>query len=91
MSTKKLKAMIAAGNTVRFTRYFDAQLWYEVRYRDPDNTTGGEALERFEFPVPISDIGGATFLAEDKAALMMRYIRKHLDMLDAAKTGGGTA
>jgi hypothetical protein len=35
----------------------------------------------FEFPVPISDAGTATFLAQDKAILFMRYIRKHLEYL----------
>lgn len=33
------------------------------------------------FPVPISDIGNATFLAKDKAILFMRYIRKWLESL----------
>lgn len=31
------------------------------------------------FPVPIEDIGDATFLAEDKAILFMRYIRKYIE------------
>lgn len=31
------------------------------------------------FAVPIEDIGNATFLAEDKAMLFMRYIRKYLN------------
>lgn len=31
------------------------------------------------FPVPISDCGEATFQAEEKAILLMRYIRKHLE------------
>ena len=34
------------------------------------------------FPVPISDIGNATFLSEDKGILFMRYIRKHLESLN---------
>lgn len=38
------------------------------------------------FSVPIEDIGGATFLAEDKAMLFMRYIRKHLESLQTQKT-----
>lgn len=33
------------------------------------------------FPVPISDIGEATFLNEDKALLFMRYIRKHIETI----------
>lgn len=33
------------------------------------------------FPVPVEDIGEATFLNEDKALLFMRYIRKHIDAI----------
>ena len=39
----------------------------------------------FEFPVPIEDIGDATFLADDKALLFMRYIRKHLETIAEAR------
>ena len=31
------------------------------------------------FPVPIDDIGEATFMYEDKGLLFMRYIRKFMD------------
>jgi uncharacterized membrane protein len=36
------------------------------------------------FPVPIDDIGNATFLNEDKGLLFMRYIRKFLDTMKEA-------
>jgi hypothetical protein len=72
-----LKELVALGNKVRFTKYFDGQLWYKIH--DP------LAPKDFEFPVPISDIGNATFLAEDKALLFMRYIRNHLNMLAKAR------
>jgi len=36
------------------------------------------------FPVPIEDVGNATFLNEDKGILFMRYIRKHLTNLKEA-------
>ena len=59
---------LVKNNKVRFLFYRDGNLWYEV-------------IEKgYEFPVPISDIGNATFLAEDKAILFMRYIRKHLEL-----------
>lgn len=54
--------------TVTFTHYFDGDLWYKT---DTD----------FSFPVPVSDAGTATFKAEDKALLFMRYIRKHLEVV----------
>lgn len=68
---KTIKEMVSDGKKVRFVRYFDQQLWYETE-------------EGFEFPVPVEDIGNATFLAEDKAILFMRYIRKHVDLLTRA-------
>ncbi len=40
----------------------------------------------FEFPVPLSDIGGATLLAEDKAIFFMRWIRKHINEKEKANT-----
>ena len=33
------------------------------------------------FPVPISDVGNATFKAKDKGILFMRYIRKFLNTI----------
>ena len=58
--------------TVNFEYYSDGALWYITE-------TG------LKFPVPISDIGTATFLKTDKAILFMRYIRKHLAELEAAR------
>lgn len=55
---------------VTFQFYKDGNLWYKT------------SETRFEFPVPTEDIGNATFLAEDKALLFMRYIRKHLSTIE---------
>jgi hypothetical protein len=37
------------------------------------------------FPVPIADTNEATFMAVDKGIFFMRWIRKHLEMLEKAK------
>lgn len=66
---EKIKEMIKGDKKVSFTRYFDGSLYYKTE-------------DGFEFPVEISDIGTATFLATDRAILFMRYIRKHLQLLD---------
>lgn len=58
--------------TVRFIHYFDGSLWYETE-------------DLFVFPVPIADIGNATFHAQDHAPLFMRYVRKHLETIEASK------
>ncbi len=67
---------LVKDNTVRFTHYFDGDLWYEVVVGD------------FQFPVPLEDTGTATFLAEDKAILFMRYIRKHIEALNDTGSWG---
>lgn len=53
---------------VKFQYYRDSQLFYKTE-------TG------LVFPVPVEDIGNATFLAEDRAMLFMRYIRKFLESI----------
>ena len=67
-----IKEMVAEGRKVRFVRYKLGELWYITE-------TG------FEFPVPITDCGDGTFLAEDKAILFMRYIRKHVALIEGAR------
>lgn len=65
---------IVKGNST-FQKYHDGSLWYQT-------DTG------VLFPVPIADIGTATFHAMENSLLMMRYIRKHLKMLEDAKKDG---
>lgn len=69
---RTLKEMVNDNQKVRFTFYRDGLLWYETECG-------------FQFPVPIADAGTATFLAEDKALLFMRYIRRHLATLEQAR------
>ena len=69
---ESIKDMVKDNRKVRFSFYRDRQLFYR--------TESG-----FKFPVPIDDIGNATFLAEDKAILFMRYIRKHLKTIEDAR------
>ncbi len=76
-----LKKYVARENIVNFVKYFDGQLWYVVS----TPTVDGHSENLLEFPVPISDIGNATFLATDRAPLFMRYIRKHLLAIEQAK------
>ena len=67
-----LKDMVKDGKKVTFQFYCEKELWY--------STECG-----FEFPVPIEDTGNGVFLREDKAMLFMRYIRKHIDLIEKAK------
>jgi hypothetical protein len=63
-----IKTLIGGDKKVRFKRCENGTLVYEAE--------GG-----FEFPVPSEDLKGATFLAEDKASLFMRWIRKEIARL----------
>lgn len=63
--TVNIKDMVKDGKKVRFSRYRQGHLYYTTE-------------DGFEFPVPLSEAGDATFLAEDKAMLFLRYIRKAL-------------
>lgn len=65
----KLTDMISKDKLVYFQFYRDGNLWYA-------------AENGFMFPVPIDDIGNATFLVEDRSVLFMRYIRKHLKTIE---------
>jgi len=55
------------GN-VTFSYYRGGQLWYSCE-------------NGFLFPVPVEDIGDATFLNVDRAMLFMRYVRKYINEL----------
>ena len=57
------------GN-VSFEYYREGSLWYSCE-------------NKFMFPVPVNDIGSATFLASDRAMLFMRYIRKYITTMEA--------
>jgi hypothetical protein len=74
--TTALKDMVRNGKKVRFAFFRGRELWYETE-------------DGFQFPVSIAEVGDAVFLAEDKALLFMRYIRKHLEAIEAARAEQG--
>ena len=74
---KDLKTLVK-NKTARFAFYRDRALHYETD-------------DGFIFPVPIEDAGSATFNAEEKAILMMRYIRKHLEYIEKAREDGSSS
>ena len=67
-----LKEMVSNDKRVQFVFYRDNALHYKTE-------------DGFVFPVPIGDADSATFGAEEKAMLMMRYIRKQIKALEIAK------
>lgn len=61
--------MVRDNKKVKFLYYQQGELWYETE-------TG------FKFPVPINDTQDGKFPAEDKALLYMRYIKRHIKMIE---------
>jgi hypothetical protein len=70
-----IKDMVKDNKQVTFVYFKEGGLWYRTE-------------DGVEFPVPVADVGNATMLAKDKALLFMRYIRKHVDVLDQARRDG---
>lgn len=58
-----IKRAVSDKRMVRFCYYRDGSLWYRTEFKEI-------------FPVPIDDIGTATFNDTEKALLFMRYMRK---------------
>jgi hypothetical protein len=73
--TRDLKDLVQG--TSEFQYYRDSQLWYKTQ------------VGEFLFPVPIEDIGNATFSRFEKSLLLMRYIRKHLKTLEVEQNERG--
>ena len=57
---------LVKDNKVRFTHARNGNLWYVTEN------------EQFIFPVPFSEVGDASYNAEDKAILFMRFMRKYI-------------
>tara|TARA_R110002073_G_scaffold73578_3_gene179993 strand:+ start:493 stop:744 length:252 start_codon:yes stop_codon:yes gene_type:complete len=64
---------IVKNQNAHFVFYRDQSLFYET-----DNG--------FLFSVPISDAGSATINSQEKAIMLMRYIRKHMARTESART-----
>jgi hypothetical protein len=60
--------MVKGGKKVHFVRYRKGHLYYVTECG-------------FEFPVPIEDLGDASCHGQEKAVLLMRYIRQHRDVV----------
>lgn len=75
MTTPALKDLLK-DNTVRFSRYRKGHLYYSISERFARVEDQSAMILRWEFPVPVEDVGDATFGATEKALLFMRYIRK---------------
>jgi hypothetical protein len=73
MNLPTVKECVLGDKKVVFVRYQSDALWYRCE-------------NGFEFPVPRHDTGDAAFLAEDKASMFMRWIRKHIAFLEGART-----
>jgi hypothetical protein len=70
---KDIKALLK-NNSVHFAYYRKGYLYYTIDARD--GGSDGQQSAVYIFPVPLEDVGDASFNAVEKALLFMRYIRK---------------
>lgn len=63
-----IKRAVIENRKVTFTYYRDGSLWYLTEFNEL-------------FSIPIDDIGNATFNKEEKALLLMRYMRQWNEFL----------
>lgn len=80
----KIKDLIK-NNTVDFVEYRKGFLYYKIKYQTgtethPSFSYSGiderPVYETYKFPVPIVDIGDASFPAQEKAIFFMRYLNQ---------------
>lgn len=70
----KVIDIVKDGKLVTFTRYKHGCLWYVTQDKE------------FEFPVPAGDIDGEAELhTTERAMSLMKWIKKHIDFIEAAK------
>ena len=67
---RNIKDLVKDNKMARFSFFRDGALHYKTE-------------DGFLFPVPVTDAGSATFRAEERALLLMRYIRKHVEWIEA--------
>ncbi len=58
-------------NHVYFLEYRKGVLWYYIHAEE----VPGLPTNTYKFPVPITDIGDATFCTKERAIMTMRYLR----------------
>ena len=68
-----IKDIVKDNKQANFLYYGSGNLWYITE-------------DGFTFPVPVEDCGDGRFKATEKALLLMRYIRKHLEYIEQSKT-----
>lgn len=77
-----IKGLVQDKNAV-FDYYADGNLWYKtVDIEESDLSDAG-----FTFPIPIEDTKGAVFNHTHKAITLMRWIRKHVELLETGDQG----
>ncbi len=58
-----IKRAVSENRVAYYSHYHNGSLWYKTAFDEL-------------FPVPVSEIGNATFDVQERAILLMRYMRK---------------
>ena len=73
---------VVRGTQANFKEYRDGNLWYTIEYK---TSSLGVDTKKLAFPVPIEDTKGAVFPANIKSITLMRWIRKHITLINSGE------
>ena len=81
VQTISIKNLVKNNNPVKFDSYRQGFFYYNVGLDESqeDNYQGYITTTKYQFPIPLDDVGTATLLKEDKAITYMRWIRKAIE------------
>ncbi len=68
-----IKQLYKTKELATFSHFKDGDFWYELN-------------SGFIFPIPLSDLDGAGLGNQEQASHLVRYIRKHIEMLENQQT-----
>lgn len=77
-----------AKSTASFVKYEDGELHYRLSWSDPrTSSSSGPPLPPHEmvFRIPLADAGAGAFLPTMRGVEILRWARKHADMLRDAQ------
>jgi hypothetical protein len=66
-----IKHFVTRGNFAHFDNFRSGVFYYNIQHVI--------SLERYQFQIPVEDIGGAPLMAIEKSVFMMRWIKKSLE------------
>lgn len=78
MSNITLKELVSKGTQAYFSFYRNGVLYYEV-YKEWLSSDIGYYVDKYQFPIAVESLDGASVFKKMKSIILMRWIRKALE------------